>query len=133
MIIKNKAGREFYVRIVMKGDKYGLDDCLTHDESDPLIEFYDFSHATALGGLGKFECPPPGPRGQFVSRYNASILAARKPEIGLDLDGGVPEWKIDASAMEPVMVTAQALVRTFGPGAEGDLRAAFANLVRLSS
>ena len=29
------------VRIVENGDAYGKDMCLTHDEADPLVEFYD--------------------------------------------------------------------------------------------
>ena len=29
------------VRIVEKGDSYGRDMCLTYDETDPLVEFYD--------------------------------------------------------------------------------------------
>ena len=44
------------VRIVEKGDKYGLKDGLTHEGDEPLVEFYDtrYEHTNL---------------GQFVSRY----------------------------------------------------------------
>lgn len=98
MKVTNDEGRTFLVRVVHKGEKYGLDDCLTHDEADPLIEFYDQS----------VNLKSWGPRGQFVSRYYASTLAERSP-YGLNLLGYVPEWKIDAAAMEPVRELARSL------------------------
>jgi hypothetical protein len=33
-------GHAYLARIVFKGDRYGLDGCLTHDKDDPLVEFY---------------------------------------------------------------------------------------------
>ena len=51
MIIRNSSGREFYVRVVFKGEHYGREDCLTHDKADPLIEFYDRAHVG--GDLGR--------------------------------------------------------------------------------
>lgn len=98
MKITNDEGRTFLVRAVRKGERYGLDDCLTHDEADPLIEFYDLS-----ADPKKF-----GERGQFVSRYYASTLAKRDG-LGLCLDGGIPEWSIDAEAMKPVHELARSL------------------------
>lgn len=53
------------VRIVYEGDRFGLDDCLTHDSSDPLIEFYDHE--------------------DFVSRYYASTLLEDR-RYGLSFD-----------------------------------------------
>ena len=32
---------KFNVRIVRAGDRYGRDNCLTHDKDEPLVEFYD--------------------------------------------------------------------------------------------
>lgn len=74
------------VRIVEKGDKYGLDDCLDND-GKPLVEFYDtrYEH-TDLG--------------QFVSRYFLDTLA--EGERGLNLDGGVPAWSVNESCMNRI-------------------------------
>ena len=98
--IKNSNGRKFNVRLVVVGDKYGLDDCLTHpdrgDKSDPLVEFYD-----AMQDPKKF-----GDRGQFVSRYYLRTLkkdSCKLSNNGLCLHGGVPEWNVDARAMAQVM------------------------------
>ncbi len=106
MRITNLEGRHFNVRIVRIGDSYGLDDCLTHGEkmgkdSSPMVEFYDLSYTTKFG-----------PRGQFVSRYYVSSILGKceflgkgldaEMGIGLDLDGGVAGWSIDADAMDVV-------------------------------
>lgn len=96
MIIQNRDGRRFLVRVVEKGDRYGLDDCLTHDEADPLIEFYDLTYTEKFG-----------PRGQFVSRYYASTLAEDAKPYSLTLDGGVPVWWVDAEALAPVLKLAR--------------------------
>ena len=83
------------VRIVRKGDRYGLNDCLTHGETRPLVEFYD----------GRFT-DKFGERGQFISRYYASTLlddCVRLGQRGLILDGGVAEWKIDGPTMAGIL------------------------------
>ncbi len=103
MIVTNDKGREFYIRVVMLGDRYGLNDCLTHPDrptalKEPMIEFYDRTY------LEKF-----APRGQFVSRYYASTLAERG-RGGLCLDGGEPAWSVDAAAMAPVYTLAKRLM-----------------------
>lgn len=74
------------VRIVEKGDKYGLDDCLDND-GKPLVEFYDtrYEH-TDLG--------------QFVSRYLLDTLTSG--EGGLNLDGCEPEWTIHRPCMNRI-------------------------------
>ena len=74
------------VRIVEKGDKYGVDDCLDND-GKPLVEFYDtrYEH-TDLG--------------QFVSRYPLGTLA--DGEGGLNLDGCEPEWTIHRPCMHRI-------------------------------
>lgn len=92
MIVINSAGRQFFVRVVFKGDRYGMDDCLTYDKADPMIEFYDRTYAGEPGF---------GPRGQFVSRYNSRNLM--DVTGGLILDGGVNEWRLDAEAVRPVV------------------------------
>lgn len=92
MIVKNANGREFFVRTVMKGDRYGLDDKLVHEKDEPMIEFYDWKYANQKTF---------GPRGQFVSRYGLSTLR-KMGSGGICLDGGIPEWSVDAGAMRAV-------------------------------
>ena len=87
-------GKRFTVRIVREGDRYGRGDCLTHDGSGPMAEFYDATYAD----LGWF-----GPHGQFVSRYYIStLLESQHRGRGLDLCGYEPAWTIDAGTMETV-------------------------------
>jgi hypothetical protein len=92
LTITNDHGRTFTVRLLATGDAYGRTNALTADK--PLVEFYD----TSVQGFG--------PRGQFVSRYYVtSILGTDgygSGTGGLDLDGGVPEWDVDAAAMATV-------------------------------
>lgn len=54
-------------------------------ENQPLVEFYDRRY-------------PHTPDGQFVSRYYESTLLERM-DLGLNLDGGIPDWRIDSVAM----------------------------------
>lgn len=75
------------IRLVEKGDKYGLNDILTHGEADPLIEFFDTRYAhTDLG--------------QFVTRYYLSTLL--KSESGLNLDGRISDWSVGEACMNRV-------------------------------
>ena len=84
---------KFNVRIVNKGDKYGRDFCLTHNEDKPLVEFYDARY-------------PHTEFGQFVSRYYVETILGDdgygSKAGGLSLDGGIPEWTVSASDMETV-------------------------------
>lgn len=82
----------FNVRIVREGDRYGFNDCLVHDQAEPLVEFYDAKADSAFG-----------PRGQFVSRYLLSTLW-RCPSDGLQLEGGVPALKISENGMKEVRI-----------------------------
>jgi len=81
---------KFFIRIVRDGDKYGRDDCLTHDGS-PMVEFYDtrYDHAASRG------------RGQFVQRYYIETLLDGSTG-GLCLMGGVPEWGLSGEDMKIV-------------------------------
>ena len=81
------------VRMVFPGDRYGKDGCLVHDESDPLVEFYDEVY--------DFE-PWLGIRAQFVSRYYISTLLEMGPYRGLCLHGGEPKWELGAEEMQEV-------------------------------
>lgn len=86
-------GVPFTVRVVLLGDRYGLNNCLTHEkEEDPLVEFYDARY-------------PHTEHGQFVSRYYASTLCegrSRLERVGLCLDGGIPAWSVDSFSMRRV-------------------------------
>lgn len=78
-------GVTFNIRVVHKGDFYGLDDCLLHDKIDPLVEFYDTRYLHTKYG-------------QFVSRYYLSTLLERDNH-GLNLQGDVDDWSIDSETM----------------------------------
>lgn len=90
--ITNANGIAFTMRLVRKGDGYGRDLALIHDKDRPLVEFYDARHA----------CDPTkekgGEYGQFVSRYYAETLLSGGADRGLNLEGSVPAWTIDAPA-----------------------------------
>ena len=86
-------GRAFNVRLVLKGGAYGRDNCLTHSESEPLVEFHDAKHAGDTFG----------PLGQFVSRYYRSTLLGASENCGLNLHGGEPAWSIPAEEMKRVL------------------------------
>jgi len=92
---------KFNVRVVNKGDKYGRDFVLTHEEDKPLVEFYDSRY-------------PHTEFGQFVSRYYVeTILGTDKwgsGEGGLILDGGNrDQWTVSERHMD--------IVRSFLKGA----------------
>lgn len=80
--------RKWRVRIVRKGESYGLNNCLTHEYDDPLIEFWDLDASKE-----KF-----GEEGQFVSSYYLSTFR-RIHGTGLDLYGGVAGWEINADTV----------------------------------
>lgn len=80
----------FNVRVVLPGDKYGRDDCLTHDGPEALVEFYDGTQDPA-----KF-----GDRGQFISRYYCSTITAS--DSGMCLHGCVAAWRVTDEQMRRV-------------------------------
>lgn len=73
------------VRIIRKGDRYGLNNCLTHDKPDSIVEFYDTSD-----------------KEQFVSRYYVSTILGIKDGVGLMLDGGYSAWNLDGESVDSV-------------------------------
>ena len=84
-IISNQI--PFTVRIVETGDVYGLNDCLTHDKEESMVEFYDqrYSHT---------------PYGQFINRYNMDTIL--KTESGIDLYTSEPTWKVNKEQIQEV-------------------------------
>ena len=82
----------FHVKLVNQGEKYGLNHCLTHNKTDPLVEFYDARYVKGFESIG-----------QFVSRYYLSTLMENKGNNrGLCLDGGIPEWCVNADCMKQI-------------------------------
>jgi len=99
--------RNWRVKLVMKGDKYGLDNCLTHDDDEPMVEFYDLKYKETFGE-----------EGQFVSRYNLGTILfegcclsrkelmkaeERNSEYGIDLQGDVDGWEMSAECLTDVL------------------------------
>jgi hypothetical protein len=93
MFVANDQGVIFAVRLVKKGDRYGLHGCLTHDIDEPLVEFYDTRYDHNSDWLEEF-------KGQFVSRYYAGTLLGH--DGGLCLDGGVSDWHVSAGNMAQI-------------------------------
>ena len=100
-------GKSWRVKLVFKGDKYGLDNCITHDSDEPMVEFYDLSYPETFGTDG-----------QFVSRYNLGTILfegralsrselmkaeERNPEYGIDLQGDVDGWEMSADCLTEVL------------------------------
>jgi len=100
MIMGYKAenGIEFNVRLVSKGQTYGADFCLTHEGDEPLVEFYDMRY-------------PHTKFGQFVSRYNFDTIVNDNENdyVGLNLDGGIPDWTIDKFTMANIRTDLRAM------------------------
>lgn len=88
-ILPNGASIPFSVRIVSKGEGYGLNEAVIHDREEPLVEFYDARHAHTCYG-------------QFVSRYYVSTVLGHPGNYGLNLYGGVPDWSLSAETMQAV-------------------------------
>jgi hypothetical protein len=99
-------GREWNVRLVEQGDAYGRNGCLTHDDPRPVVEFYDATYA------GK--CPDEftGHLGQFVSRYYVFTLEETdwREYRYLDLDGGIPEWRVTGESVADALDVVRAAV-----------------------
>lgn len=94
LLVIDEPDASFIVRMVKRGQKYGLEDCLTNEKDDPLIEFYDSKSGFT-------------PYGQFVSRYYCStLLEGRRDPLstaGLNLHGGVDKWSVSADGMQKVV------------------------------
>jgi hypothetical protein len=98
--VHNDRGKPFNIRVVLKGERYGREDCLVHDEEDPLVEFYDASFGDVCG-----------PRGQFVSRYYLSTIK-EQPDRGILLEGSEPRWTVSAGNVQTAIMFAEYRVET---------------------
>lgn len=92
----NDKGRTFAVRVLPAGARYGAGNRSVTDRAE--VEFYDTTHADDAGAHNP--AAGFGPIGQFVSRYHFGTLITHSG--GLTLDGGVPEWSLDAATMKQV-------------------------------
>lgn len=97
-------GRMYMTRVVMRGDCYGLNDCLTHEESDPLVEFY----LQKKPGMSRKKLRGiHGERGFFTSRYYLSTLCDTIPyprgDRGIHLEGGDLESTIDGWKLSSIV------------------------------
>lgn len=95
LTVKGVDGRNFNVRLILKGDRYGRS--AVHDKDEPMIEFYDASQDPK-----KF-----GPYGQVVSQYYVSTI--QRSRGGLDMQTAVPEWKIPVGEMDKVRAAIRGL------------------------
>lgn len=81
-IFDSLSERYWQVKVVNVGERYGRENCLVNDGDQPLVEWIDMKH------------------GQFVSRYHLDIM---QNHVGaLILDGGIPEWRVDADTCAAV-------------------------------
>ncbi len=103
-----KIGK-YNVRIVSKGERYGREDCLTHDDDRPMVEFYD--RRSASDDYERYSEDDWQSRGYFVSRYYVGTLLGTDgfykgvPTGGLCLDGGNrDEWSVSADEMAMIRV-----------------------------
>ena len=81
-------GIPFRVRILISGDRYGLNEALTLD-GQPQVEFYDRRYMHTR-------------HGQFVTRYYVSTILDSAFGFGLVLQGDVPSWRVEAAEMAQV-------------------------------
>jgi hypothetical protein len=96
-IRNTQTGIPFTMRLVCKGDYYGRSFALVHDSALPLVEFYDARHIPTIDAGPDDERPEQF--GQFVSRYYLKTLLSGSAHEGLNLQGGVDDWTIDAAGM----------------------------------
>jgi len=114
--IDPESGVRWCVRIVFEGDDYGLNHCLTHDETEPMIEFYDMDSMAAVKMCrsdDKTEAYLAEEYGQFVGRYYLSSLKFDEilngktltdwSKHGLNLHGGEDRWSVSSEFMVDAM------------------------------
>jgi hypothetical protein len=83
LILINDAGRRFRVRAIHRGERYGLNACLTHDRDELLVELADVAN-------GEF---PPREEA-FVARYLATAFLSRADDADLWLFGKNVAWRL---------------------------------------
>lgn len=103
-MFKSEAGKAWGVRLLPVGARYGRNNCLLV-EDELMVEFYDADYAKD----GIKNSPLFGMLGQFVSRYYVRTLLGEDGygrddrDQGLNLDGGVPSWRLDAGTYRVIL------------------------------
>lgn len=85
--VTNHMGDKFNVRLVEQGDYYGLNDAVKHDNSKPMVIFYDDDGTRTFSEYGQ----------QVSSYYLETLEEWYIEEEGghyLSLDMGVPKWTV---------------------------------------
>ena len=95
-------GVPFRVVLLLDGKSDNFPAVGRYYEAGPLVEFYDARYRNVRGFT---------PDGQFVSRYYLESLVGRDRRYGLDLQGDVSDWTIDASTMLSVILWLREVVR----------------------
>lgn len=100
------CGFPFRVRLVRPGERHGAEMCLTNNDDEPLVEFYDtrYPHAYDFAGTKEAAIAANAPiLGQYIAGYRLSTLReSRHLQAGLCLHGGVPGWIISPSSLASV-------------------------------
>lgn len=120
MTFTSFRGMPMLARLIRLGDRYGLDGCITHalengytSFEEPLIEFY-----TLIGDDKDGSLSWDGVKGYwFVSRYYLSTFMGTceysrdggPVKNGLSLDGGYPEYDLDAQDCQKVAAWIESL------------------------
>lgn len=87
VIVPGREGNWFFVRVVPAGQPVEQGHVVEYD----AIEFFDYDYADVKSF---------GPRGQFVTRYEADTILGRRG--ALCLYGGVPKWTVPGRSMAVV-------------------------------
>ena len=96
LFVENDQGVIFAVRLVRKGDRYGLHGGLTHDQNAPLVEFYDTRYDHIVDCLGWV-------KGMFVSRCHVETLLNHTGGMSLGSLGHERyEWCVNAKNMAQI-------------------------------
>lgn len=120
MTFTSFRGEPMLARLVRLGARYGLNGCITHalengytTFEEPLIEFY-----TLIGDDKEGSLAWDGVKGYwFISRYYLSTFLGKSMysfnggpvRNGLSLDGGYPEYDLDAQDCQKVAAWIESL------------------------
>ena len=120
MTFTSFRGMPMLARLVRLGDRYGLNGCILHSLEDkhthnkePMIEFYSLIGDDKDGALAW-----DGVKGYwFISRYYLSTFLGKSKysynggpvRNGLSLDGGYPEYDLDAQDCQKVAAWIESL------------------------
>lgn len=79
----------FKVKLIFKGDTYGLKDVYCHDNDMPIVEFYDARYNDTI-------------HGQLIDRYYLKAVMDLPDGQGLNFYKGVEEWQLSNETLQVV-------------------------------